>query len=78
MTLITSKPLKEESPVAKNVELAAKDIIRRDEALGVMRLIVPKGQPIPEGFDATDEERGIKKKVGRPPSKKAEDGSENK
>ena len=56
-------------------DIAAKDIVRRDEALGVNRLVVPKGMPIPDHVDATDEERGKKSK---PAKKKAESAPENK
>lgn len=47
---------------AKNV--AAKDIVRTN-AIGQHVLVVPKGQPIPDDLDVTDEERGTKKKTER-------------
>ena len=62
---------------AKN--LAAKDIVRRNH-LGQNVMLVAKGQPIPDGLEVTDEERGAKKKTqsyenkaesGRPTPKSA-------
>jgi hypothetical protein len=54
--------------MSKNI--AAKDVIRRND-LGQMVLVVPKGQPIPDGLKVTDEERGVKKVVERHENKAA-------
>jgi hypothetical protein len=49
--------------MAQNQNLAAKDIIRRND-LGQNVVVVPKGQPIPDDLkDVTDAERGVKKKA---------------
>lgn len=64
MTLISSQTLKGESMAAKTPDIAARDIVRRNH-LGQNVVVVPKGQPIPEDVDATDEERGSKKKTER-------------
>lgn len=48
--------------MSKNI--AAKDIVRRNH-LGQNVMLVAKGQPIPDGLDVTDEERGAKKKTER-------------
>lgn len=50
--------------------LAAKDIVRRNQ-IGQNVVVVPKGQPIPEGLEVTDEERGVKKRVERYENKAA-------
>ena len=55
----------------KTQNLAAKDIVRKNE-IGQHVLVVPKGQPIPEGLDVTDEERGVKKQPERLENKAAE------
>jgi hypothetical protein len=48
--------------MAKSPNLAAKDIVRRNH-LGQNVMLVAKGQPIPDGLDVTDEERGVKKQT---------------
>lgn len=49
----------------KGKNLAAIDIVRPGPQAGQFVLVVPKGQPIPDGLDVTDEERGVKKKTER-------------
>lgn len=69
MTLINSRSMKVDmSPKGQN--LAARDIVRRNH-LGQNVLVVPKGQPIPDGLDVTDEERGVKKQTERYENKAA-------
>jgi hypothetical protein len=61
MTLINSRALKQDRrPPMAALNIAAKDVIRRND-LGQMVLVVPKGQPIPEGLKVSDEEKGVKK-----------------
>jgi len=64
MALLNTRALKREMNPVKSENLAAKDIVRRNH-LGQNVLVVPKGQPIPEGLEVTDEERGVKKRTER-------------
>lgn len=71
MALLNSRALKREAtpPMSKNI--AAKDIVRTNH-LGQTVVIVPKGQPIPEGFKVTDDEKGSKKAPAASENKAAE------
>lgn len=65
MALLNSRALKRDArPPMNSQNLAAKDIIRRNR-LGQTVVIVAKGQPIPEGFEVTDDERGVKRETER-------------
>lgn len=71
MALLNSRALKREMNPVKTPNVAAKDIVRKND-IGQHVLVVPKGQPIPEGLEVTDEERGVKKKVERLENKASE------
>lgn len=62
MALLNSRALKREMNPVKTQNIAARDVIRKNH-LGQHVLVVPKGQPIPDDLEVTDEERGVKKKT---------------
>jgi hypothetical protein len=70
MALVTSQVVSDGQKMSST--LAAKDIVRRNH-LGQHVVVVPKGQPIPEGLEVTDTERGIKKMPERLENKASRD-----